>query len=372
MDGLDAGAEGWTATRSETRYGCFLPDLTGLARAPPAASLPCGNIGGPGVERKGAGNGALRYSGRVQRGRSKVMPRHPEAQVYVAQALDRAAHRRRDDAWLARARSDPASRILLLRELLVAASGPDEAPRLHAPTLAEYGTPLSDESVFLGERDGVAWFAHDAGAGGAAAERLVELRSIALLLPGEDAAVAAYARALAHWHRGHRFCGRCGGATAVSHAGHARLCPACGQESFPRTDPAVIVLVTHGERCLLGRSPRFPPGMYSTLAGFVEPGESLEQTLRREVFEEVGVVLDEVVYRASQPWPFPQSLMLGFRATARTTELAIDRDEIEDARWLTRAQLRDRENPAVRLPNRDSIARFLIEEWLEEAGSVQS
>ena len=300
------------------------------------------------------------------------MPRDPEAQVYVAKALDRAAHRRRDDAWLATARTDPASRILLLRDLLVAASGPDEAPRLHAPTLGEYGAPLPEDCVFLGERDGVAWFAHDAGTGDALAERLVELRSIALLLPGEDAALAAYARALAHWHRGHRYCGRCGGATVVSHAGHARLCPACGHETFPRTDPAVIVLVTHGDRCLLGRSPRFPPGMYSTLAGFVEPGESLEQTLRREVYEEVGVVLDEVAYRASQPWPFPQSLMLGFRATARTTELTIDRDEIEDARWLRRDELLDPERRPVRLPNRDSIARFLIEEWLTEENPAQS
>jgi NAD+ diphosphatase len=296
------------------------------------------------------------------------MPRNPEAQVYVAHGLDRAAHRRRDETWLAGARRDPASRVLLLADLLVPAHGPDEEPRLHAPPLADLGGTLPDESVFLGERDGVAWFAYDAGAGGTAAERLVELRSIALLLPGEDAALAAYARALAHWHRGHRFCGHCGGPTAVTHAGHARLCPACGRESFPRTDPAVIVLVTHGDRCLLGRSPRFPPGMYSTLAGFVEPGESLEQTLRREVHEEVGVLLDEIVYRASQPWPFPQSLMLGFRATARTTELRLDQDEIQDARWLTRAELSDRENPAVRLPNRDSIARFLIEEWLEEAG----
>ena len=128
----------------------------------------------------------------------------------------------------------------------------------------------------------------------------------------------------------------------------------------------MIVLVTHGERCLLARSPRFPPGMYSTLAGFVEAGESLEQTLRREVREEVGVELDELTYRASQPWPFPQSLMLGFRATAVGTTLAIDQDEIEDAIWLTRVQIADAERCPVRLPNRDSIARFLIEEWLAE------
>jgi NAD+ diphosphatase len=290
------------------------------------------------------------------------------SQVYVAQTLDRAAHRRRDEAWLTRARSDPATRVLLLSDLLVPTLGPDDRPSLHAPTLAELGCPLPPESVFLGKRDGVAWFACEHGAELPRAERLVELRSVALLLPADDAATAAYARALAHWHRGHRFCGQCGGPTVANQGGHARHCPTCGRETFPRTDPAVIVLVTHGDRCLLGRSPRFPPGIYSTLAGFVEPGESLEQTLQREVFEEVGVVLDEVAYRASQPWPFPQSLMLGFRATTSTITLRLDFEEIEDACWLTRSELCDPARRPVRLPNRDSIARFLIEEWLAENG----
>jgi NAD+ diphosphatase len=288
-------------------------------------------------------------------------------QVYVAQTLDRAAHRRRDADWLARARNDPATRVVLLSELLIPALGPEDAPALHAPALAELGAALPPESIFLGERDGVAWFACEVGDAMPVAGRMVELRSISLLLPADDAATAAYARALAHWHRGHRFCGHCGGITEPVQAGHARHCPSCGRDSFPRTDPAVIVLVTHGDQCLLGRSPRFPPGMYSTLAGFVEPGESLEQTLRREVFEEVGVTLDEVAYRASQPWPFPQSLMLGFRATASTTTLMLDPEEIEDARWVGRAELAAPDRRPVRLPNRDSIARFLIEEWLAEA-----
>jgi len=293
-------------------------------------------------------------------------PSHP-SQVYVAQALDRAAHRRRDADWLARARNDPATRVVFLSELLIPALGPEDEPVLHAPALAEFGAALPPESIFLGERDGVAWFACEVGDDVPVAGRMVELRSISLLLPADDAATAAYARALAHWHRGHRFCGHCGGVTEPIQAGHARHCSSCGRDSFPRTDPAVIVLVTHGNQCLLGRSPRFPPGMYSTLAGFVEPGESLEQTLRREVFEEVGVMLDEVVYRASQPWPFPQSLMLGFRATASTTALTLDPEEIEDARWVDRAELSDPDRRPVRLPNRDSIARFLIEEWLAEA-----
>jgi NAD+ diphosphatase len=288
------------------------------------------------------------------------------AQIYAAEALDRAAHRRRDADWLAAARAAPTSRVVLLSELRFALLGPEDAPLLHAPTVAELGTALPPEAIFLGERSGVAWFALDLGAEPPTQGRLAELRAISLLLPADDAALLAYARAVAHWHHGHRFCGRCGSPTEVVQGGHARRCPACGSETFPRTDPAVIVLVTHGERCLLARSPRFPPGMYSTLAGFVEAGESLEQTLRREVREEVGIELDELTYRASQPWPFPQSLMLGFRATALGTALAIDQDEIEDAMWLTRAQIADAERCPVRLPNRDSIARFLIEEWLVE------
>jgi NAD+ diphosphatase len=296
-----------------------------------------------------------------------LMPASRLSQVYVAQALDRAAHRRRDTDWLTRARRDPATRVLCLSELLVPTQGPDDCPLLHAPRLDQLGRELPADSIFLGERDGVPWFACEL-ADGRPAARLVELRTIALLLPAEDAATAAYARALSHWHRGHRYCGHCGMATEASLGGHARHCPACGRDTFPRTDPAVIVLVTYGDQCLLGRSPRFPPGMYSTLAGFVEPGESLEQTLRREVLEEVGVALDEVTYRASQPWPFPQSLMLGFRATARATELLLDRDEIEDAIWIDRRELADPERRPVRLPRRDSIARFLIEEWLAEGG----
>jgi NAD+ diphosphatase len=295
------------------------------------------------------------------------MPSSYPSQVYVAQALNRAAHRRRDGEWLARARRDPAARVLCLSELLIPMLGTEDCPMLHAPALAELGRELPPDSVFLGERDGVPWFACDLSEWQPAA-RLVELRSISLLLPAEDAATAAYARALAHWHRGHRFCGQCGGPTEPTQGGHARLCPSCGRESFPRTDPAVIVLVTHGDLCLLGRSPRFPRGMYSTLAGFVEPGESLEQTLCREVFEEVGVVLDDIHYRASQPWPFPQSLMLGFRATARATALVLDREEIEDAIWLERELLARPDRCPVRLPNRDSIARFLIEEWVAEGG----
>ena len=291
---------------------------------------------------------------------------NPPPHVYGTRALDRAADRRRDDTWLGDRRADPATRLVLMDGLLVPVIGTDDQPLLFAPTVAEAGRPAAADAIFLGLRGGVAWFveaAPDQEAGGA---RHVELRSVALLLPADEAAILAYARALLHWHSRHGYCPNCGTATLVMQGGHLRRCPACGTDQFPRTDPAVIVLVTRGDRCLLGRSHRFVPGMYSTLAGFVEPGESLEETLYREVLEEAGVEIEDAVYRSSQPWPFPQSLMLGFRATTRDETLCLDPEELEDARWFTRDELKDPERRPVRLPNPDSIARFLIDEWLAE------
>ena len=296
--------------------------------------------------------------------------------VYGALALDRAALRRRDEAWLAARRVDPASRVLVLDGLRLAVSGPEDEPRLASFGVDTHGG-LDEEAVFLGLAGESAWFAArgrgETSRGSAAetdapASRAVELRAVGTLLSAEEAALAAYARAILLWHEDHRYCPRCGGITRPVQGGHARQCTICARDQFPRTDPAVIVLVTDGERCLLGRSPRFPAGMYSTLAGFVEPGESLEATVKREIFEEVGVVVDELVYRSSQPWPFPRSLMLGFRAHAVSTGLQLDPGEIEDALWLDRAALREPGGRPVRLPNADSIARFLIEEWLAEAG----
>ena len=292
---------------------------------------------------------------------------NPPPHLYTTVGLDRAAARRRDPAWLAERRRDPLTRVVALDDLQLLVvdrpTGPDPFP-LDPATL---GGAVPESAVFLGLHEERAVFALDlAGERPGIEGRLVELRALAPLLGAAEAGLLAYARALAHWHRTHRFCGRCGGATTVVEAGHVRRCTACAADAFPRTDPAVIVLVTAGARCVLGRAQRFPPGMYSTLAGFVEPGESLEAAVRREVREEVGLELAEVRYRSSQPWPFPQSLMLGFRAVAAGGELAIELDELEDARWFHRAELLDEANRPVRLPNPDSIARFLIDEWLAE------
>ncbi len=293
---------------------------------------------------------------------------NPPPHVYSSQGFDRAAERRKDSDWLRARRADPRSRAVLLSNLKVLVTEQDGQPRAALTSVAELGRPLPDTATFLGIDSGGPLFSVEGDEAEDSAEGFVELRSVGTALPAAEAGLLAYARALAHWHVTHRFCGACGTEMERIDAGHAHRCPACGREVFPRTDPAVIVLVTKGDRCILGRSARFVTGMYSTLAGFVEAGESLEQTLAREVKEEVGVEIARGVYRSSQPWPFPQSLMLGFRAEALTETIRIDPEEIEDARWFTRAELQDEERRPVRLPGPDSIARYLVEEWLAEAG----
>ncbi|MEO1018627.1 MAG: NAD(+) diphosphatase, partial [Pseudomonadota bacterium] len=254
--------------------------------------------------------------------------------VYAHDRFDRAALQRRDELWLASRREDPETRVILVSSgLKFQFDNKGDAPQAIVGRVADQGDPLPEEAIFLGVDGEIAVFAlpHDADH-----QDAVDLREHGPSLPADQAGLLAYARALVHWHGTHRFCGHCGSATRVIQGGHARLCTQCARQVFPRTDPAVIVLVLSGRRCLMARSARFLPGMYSTLAGFVEPGESLEMTVRREVFEEVGVRLDDLSYRSSQPWPFPQSLMICFHAEAASTEIRIDEDELEDAGWYSR------------------------------------
>ncbi len=286
--------------------------------------------------------------------------------TYCTRDLERCAERRGDAAWLRRRRRDPRSLVLPMRGLQVPVRRCGDAVRAGLLPLSRMGEVIPEDAVFLGCLEEAAVFCWPEAPEPPDEVEWVELRSVSALLSPADAGILAYARAMAHWHAGHRFCGACGSRTRICEAGHVRRCAACGRDQFPRTDPAVIVLVTAGEACLLGRSPRFPPGMYSTLAGFVEPGESLEQAVRREVREEAGISLRAVRYRKSQPWPFPQSLMIGFRAEAMHRRIRLEDRELEDARWFSRAGLRRPEKRRVRLPARDSIARFLIEEWLAE------
>ena len=199
-----------------------------------------------------------------------------------------------------------------------------------------------------------------------------DLRFAGATLPAAHATLAAYARAILHWHGRQRHCGVCGGPTAAREGGHLRVCRSedCRTEFFPRTDPAVIMLVHDGDRVLLGRQTRWPAGMYSTLAGFVEPGETIEEAVAREIEEESGIRVDDVRYFRSQPWPYPASLMIGFFARATSTEIDLGQQELEDARWFDRAQLVDPKAHGFFVPGPFSLAGQLIAEWLAGSGDT--
>jgi NAD+ diphosphatase len=275
-------------------------------------------------------------------------------------AVDRAAHHRSDDAWLAQAWARGAV-LVVDDDGRVAVDDADEGPRLHLQ--GPEGLP-ADEALFLGEADGTAYFAvRGIPTDG---DRLAGLREVGAQLGARDAGLLVTAISLTNWHARHTHCPRCGAPTRVVLGGWVRRCTVDGSEHYPRVDPAMIVLVHDGaDRCLLGRQASWPPGRYSTLAGFVEPGESAEMAVVREVGEESGVAVRDVEYRASQPWPFPSSLMLGFRARADAdATVQVDGEEIEDARWFTRAELLGDDGPL--LPPPVSIAHRLITDWLAE------
>jgi len=195
-------------------------------------------------------------------------------------------------------------------------------------------------------------------------------------IPPQELSAIAMAKSMVSWHQRHGYCANCGTRSAMKEGGWKRECPACKVEHFPRTDPVVIMLATSGERCLLGRQSRFPPGMWSCLAGFVEPGETIEAAVRREVREEAGIDCGDVRYFASQPWPFPMSLMIGCHAAARSTELAIDKTELEDARWFDRAEVAQmlmRKHPErFATPPPVAIAYHLIRAWMEDEAPARS
>lgn len=296
---------------------------------------------------------------------------------YSGLGLDRVDVRRRDDAWIRDRLADPTTAVVpvwndrsLVRSASAAAAVLLEGEPGHAAIAA------ANQVVLLGVKDGRTFFA--AGLDGAEAPgfdggaAFVELRSVSSDMATFDCALLAYARGMLFWHKRTRFCGDCGRPTESTSAGHIRVCtnPDCRREHFPRTDPAVIMLVTRtgpdGEMGLLARSHRFPPGRYSVLAGFVEPGETLEEAVAREVMEEAGVAVTDIRYRGSQPWPFPASLMLRFRARATTETLHLDAAELDDGGWYRKSDFRRLGEQGKSLPTLDSSARWLIEEWLAE------
>jgi NAD+ diphosphatase len=291
---------------------------------------------------------------------------------YAGIGIDRGSERRRDDTYLSIRLTATTTRFIpVWRQRNLVLQGPQPAPvYLAAAALEEY----AGERVYLGTVADTSYFAvrlsdHDEAALTALAShgQFSDLRAVGASMERRDGGLLAYARGLIHWHDRHRFCGVCGAPTQAESAGHVRKCtnPDCGAEHFPRTDPAVIMLVIDGDRCLLAWSRRWDVPFFSTLAGFVEPGESLEDAVIREVKEETGIDSDNVQYHSSQPWPFPASIMLGFYAQARSTAITVDPDEIREARWFTRAQLSTQHDPAqFRLPRVDSIARRLIDDWI--------
>ncbi len=290
--------------------------------------------------------------------------------------LDRSSLHRSDQSWINKTFNDERARIIPVHDMTVLCDNSQECNTLY---LTHKDLPESlvsaDSSIFLGMYDGIPYFAADVGSHDVASmicrqtnTVFRDLRSMISLLHSRDWELLSLACFMTYWHARNRYCGKCGHETKSSEAGHVRICQneACGENHFPSMDPAIIVLVSHGERCLLGRSKGFRKGIYSTLAGFVEPGEAIEDAVAREIKEEVGIDIDTIEYQQSQPWLFPKSLMLGFTASAKEEKIIIDENELEDARWFTREEVRS--NPHI-LPSSASIAYKLIMGWLSKEES---
>jgi NAD+ diphosphatase len=314
-----------------------------------------------------------------------------ETVTFGGGGLDRADTLRTDGMALAKLRTSGEARAIVFWRGKPMVDTTTE--NLHAlPTDHPILTHAKEPPLFLGISDGVPVFSYDISSWEpididpqaigqffdpsvnrhpSLPEEVVfaELRSVMAQLSPLDAELAAAALGLHNWHRAHRFCAKCGTRSDINNGGWQRVCPECDTHHFPRTDPVVIMLITRDEQVLLGRSPHWPTGMYSLLAGFMEPGETLEGAVRREVFEEAGITVGAVDYLASQPWPFPSSLMIGCRGKATSSAISLDEKELEDALWVSKEDLIDvmtGRNEHMKASRKGSIARFLVDRWLAD------
>ena len=296
---------------------------------------------------------------------------------YADSRIERAAELRTNTAALeAMAADKRAGAYVIGGEMIVAKRGEPNEPRFTLEEARRFGP--AEETAFLGHLDGAPRFGF--GIPPAAAEALkarddllvTDLRSIAVqgLVDGVHLPPIAEAKAVLHWHQRHRFCSNCGVRTDAVDAGWKRLCPSCKTEHFPRTDPVVIMLIVDGDQCLLGRSPRFAPTMWSCLAGFIEPGEAIEDAVRRETREEAGILCGRVTYYRSQPWPFPTSLMIGCHAEAKSRDIVVDATELEAARWFSKDEtitmLTRTHAEGLTTPPPVAIAHHIIRAWVED------
>lgn len=304
------------------------------------------------------------------------MPLPPNPNIFANSPLDRAGHRRRDEVWLAAALDAPNARLALFHRLqpfLLDESQTRVAGWMggHARSLCANGAA----ALFLGvDAEGAAHFAAelpDDLEGFALAEMggFEEMRAAAMILPPSDTAILGCAKAVFEWHRNNGYCANCSNPTRIIETGWKRYCDACKREHYPRVDPVVIMLPVLGEKCLLGRQARFPRGMHSALAGFVEPGESIEEAVARETLEEAGLVVSSVRYHSTQPWPFPHSLMIGAIAKVTHDQVTVDEEELESARWFTREEAKllvEGKHADAFAPPPIAIAHHLLKAWAFE------
>jgi len=297
--------------------------------------------------------------------------------AFVTNLLDRAAHLRTKDEKLFAMEGDPGTRAYVVHRdsLVVKREANGSRALLSIDEALKAGA--NPGTIFLGLRDGAAVFGM--GISAAAVEKLLtrddvavsELRGMAMqgVVPADQLSAIAMAKSLVNWHQRHGFCANCGARTAMKEGGWKRECPSCKAEHFPRTDPVVIMLVASGDKCLLGRQKQFPAGMYSCLAGFVEAAETIEDAVRREIFEEAGIRCSDVTYYMTQPWPYPSSLMIGCTARAVSDQITVDHTELEDARWFDRSEARlmiTRAHPdGLAGPHPFAIAHHLLGRWLQ-------